>query len=164
MSITSAEFREAAGRFTTGVAIVTTNSSHGYCGVTVSSFVSLSLDPPLISVSLAKSLRSLPGILEAASFAVSVLREDQRDIASRFARAGDDKWLGLEPSFAPSGTPWIHPSIAAFECTPYAHHEAGDHVILIGRVQHLSVSDEPPLVYYRGKLSSLPSAVHAPSG
>lgn len=151
MSIDARAFRDASARFPTGVTVVTTRAADGgLVGVTANSFTSISLDPPLVSVSLGRSLRSFAHFLVASHFAINVLGEDQHVLSSLFARPGADKWAAVDPSFAPAGSPLIKPNIAAFECESYARYECGDHVIFVGRVLHLEAGEiSDPLVFYR---------------
>src|SRR5690242_14000434 len=97
MSFTDREFRDALGQFATGVAVVTAEVEGTLLGATVSSFNSVSLAPPLILFSLARSAQSFPLWLNAKQFGVTVLGENQNDISNRFARGGADKWAGLAP-------------------------------------------------------------------
>lgn len=145
------EFRDVVGRFPAGVSIATACGDDGApVGVTVSSLTSVSLEPPLISFTLAKSVRSLPVFRAAMHFAISILAEDQHDICRSFATAGRDKWSEVDVERGRYGCPIIRPNVAAFECVRYACHEAGDHLIFIGRVLRLAPGEkESPLVFFR---------------
>jgi flavin reductase (DIM6/NTAB) family NADH-FMN oxidoreductase RutF len=158
MSFTSRQFRDALGLFPTGIAIVTAALEDGSVGgLTVNSFTSLSLDPPLILVALARSISSLPIFERAAHFAVSLLREDQRHVSAAFAKSDVAKWHGGHHRNGVLA-PFIHPNLAAFECAVHARHDGGDHVILIGRVLTIEASPgdaSRPLLYYRGQYREL---------
>lgn len=157
MSFTSRTLRDALGMFPTGVAVVTTQSPDGALhGVTVNSFNSVSLDPPLVLFSLARSLSILPAFLSADAYAVNILREDQRDISARFASPVEDKWGDIEYRAGTTGSPVLHQVIAVLECRPHAHHDGGDHVIFVGKVVHFEKPDHhKPLIFFRGRYHRL---------
>ncbi|MGQ3675636.1 flavin reductase family protein [Xanthobacter sp. TB0139] len=152
------ELRNAMGRFATGIAIVMAHDEEGLMGVTVNSFSSVSLEPPLISFCMARTLHSLQRLQEVDAYSVNILLEDQLEISNRFARHGIDKFSGTAWEHGPSGAPRLVPTHACFECVPYAHYDGGDHVIFVGRVVHLHAEgDELPLLYYRGNYHQLAS-------
>lgn len=162
MSFNARQFRDALGLFPTGIAVVTAMLEDGSVGgLTVNSFTSISLDPPLIMVSLARSIASFSIFERADHFAVSLLREDQRHVSAAFAKSDLAKWQAghhREGALAPI----IHPNLAAFECETYARHDAGDHKIMLGRVIRLEAATDAaslPLLYYRGQYREL-SAEH----
>lgn len=147
--------RQALGRFATGVTIVTTMAPDGKpLGLTVNSFNSLSLDPPLVLWSLRRSSGSLGAFHAAPRFAVNVLTEGQaelsRDFASRKAQRFDPPWQRDE-----SGLPLLAGAAASFVCETVARHEAGDHELFIGRVLALTESHEPPLLFHGGRYRRL---------
>ena len=150
--IESREFRNSLGMFVTGVTVVTTSSPDGDpVGVTVSSFNSVSLDPPLILFSIAHDSASLVSLREASGYAVNVLAADQVEISNGFARAGSDKWAGVNYEDGLEGAPIIPGALAVFECVPYAIYEGGDHEIFVGRVvEHRSSPDADPLIFFAG--------------
>lgn len=160
--MTPLELRDVLGMFPTGVAVVTATSRDGQTyGVTVSSFNSVSLDPPLVLFSLSRSLISLRGLLEAESFAINFLSEDQAHLSTRFATALCDKWQGI--SFHPgrTGSPVLDPALAILECRPYAQYDGGDHVIVVGEVVHMQVdAARHPLVFFRGRYHKLSPQEH----
>jgi flavin reductase (DIM6/NTAB) family NADH-FMN oxidoreductase RutF len=155
MSFTDREFRDALGHFATGVAIITAKVDGTLLGTTVSSFNSVSLSPPLVLFSLAQSALARPLWLQATHFAVSVLREDQKELSNRFAKAGTDKWHDVSPEFGVSGAPLLRGSLAVFECETYAVHDGGDHDIIIGKVQSFTRNTGSPLVFHGGRYRSL---------
>jgi len=161
--LNSHDFRKAVAHFPTGVSVVSTRAPDGsFIGVTANSFSSISLDPPLISVSLNKSLRSFQHFVDASHFGINVLGADQHDVSSTFARAGSGKWSWVKFSIGPAGSPFIQPNIAAFECEAYAQYEGGDHLIFLGRVIHLEVNgNADPLVFFRSSYRRLSGEVLA---
>lgn len=145
-------FRDALGRFPTGVVVVTAHGGErDPVAITVSSFNAVSLDPPLILFSISKTAPSLPGLLNAETFGVSVLRREQSDLSSRFAGGRGEKWQGMTPVRGETGCPLIGACLATFECAPFAVHEGGDHLIIVGRVLRFDSTPEgTPLVFFRG--------------
>lgn len=147
----SRALRAAFGRFATGVAIVTCLDEAGArAGVTINSFASVSIDPPLVLFSLARSLRSFEAFANARAFAITILREHEFDLALRFARAGVDKWATAELVVGENGVPCPSQGAARFECAPYARHDAGDHDIFIVRIERFTANDAPPLLFHGG--------------
>lgn len=152
-------FRTALAQFATGVAVVTARGAADEAiGMTMSSFNSVSLDPPLILFSVDRRAHSLPAMLEAKGFAVNILGRAQENLSNQFARALGDKWSTVEHTLGHAEAPLLKGAIAHFECEPYADHDGGDHVIFIGRVVRFSSNtDDGPLVFCRGKYHSLDS-------
>ena len=145
------QFRNALGQFATGVTIVTTFDDAGRpTGVTASSFNSVSLDPPLVLWSLAKSAQSLAAFQNSGHFAVHVLGQDQQDMSNRFARSGEDKFAGVDYRCTEEGVPIFDGCVARFVCRTAYQYEGGDHVILVGEVVDFETSDCEPLVFHRG--------------
>ncbi len=158
MAFTERQFRDALGLFATGVAIVTTVTDGVRLGLTVSSFNSVSLSPPLILFSVARNAHAFPAWRAATSYAVNILGEEQSAVSTRFARALTDKWDGVTPLYGRTGAPLIPNALAWFECEAYAHYDGGDHEIFVGRVLafRTTTSHEPrPLVFYRGRYRQL---------
>ncbi|NIA67013.1 flavin reductase family protein [Pelagibius litoralis] len=151
MSFDSLAFRQVLGRFATGVTVVTTRDSVGAnCGVTVNSFASVSLDPPLVLFCLDKAAMSFEAFSRTGQFAVNFLSADQHDLSIRFATAATDKWDGIAYDLWPSEIPVLKDCLANLGCRKEAVHEGGDHVIIVGRVEILSLDDDKgPLVYYQ---------------
>jgi len=149
--------RDALGCFATGVTVVTTLGPTGNpVGLTANSFTSVSLDPPLLLVCLATAVGSLPAFVAASHFAVNVLHNGQQPVSGRFASKGEDRFAATDWERWDSGVPIISSSLASFECAREAMHEAGDHLILVGRVNR--VRFEPrrdPLLYFRGRYRRL---------
>ncbi|MDT7532131.1 flavin reductase family protein [Sphingobium sp. SA2] len=145
-------FRNALGHFPTGVVVVTAETEgRDPIAMTVSSFNAVSLDPPLVLFSVGRTAPSLPALLAARNFGISVLRHDQSDLSSRFAGGRGEKWAGLAPVLGETGCPLIGPCLATFECAPFAVHEGGDHLIVVGHVLRFEIAEEgEPLVFFRG--------------
>lgn len=152
MSLDTDEFRRALSHFATGVAVVTARGpADEAVGLTMSSFNSVSLDPPLILFSVDRQARSLPAMLAAEGYAVNILGREQESLAAGFARSLVDKWADVAHSIGLAEAPLLHGALAHFECVPYAHHDGGDHVVFIGRVARFTAAAAgDPLVYFRG--------------
>ena len=146
-----AEFRRALGAFVTGVTIVTTIQPDGSPrGFTANSFTSVSLDPPLILVCIAKTASSHDVFSKTQQFAVSVLAEDQRPVSGVFASKAADKFSQVAWQKRTTGAPVIDNAAASFDCTTHDVVDAGDHIILIGRVVDFVHTSSSPLGYCRG--------------
>lgn len=149
--------RDALGLFATGVTIVTTYDEDGKpIGLTANSFTSVSLDPPLLLVCIAKSANSLPCFENNERFAVNVLQIGQQPASDRFARRGEDRFADTAWEPGEFGSPVLKNSLTSFECKRYQMYEGGDHAILVGEV--LKAQFEPhrdPLLYFRGKYRRL---------
>jgi len=145
------DLRRAFGNFATGVTIVTTLDAQGKpCGFTANSFTSVSIDPPLLLVNIAKSAFGCEVFTAARGFAVNILARDQRELSNRFAAAGTDKFAGLDWLGGKSGSPLIDGVVAWFDCSHHQQVDAGDHVILIGRVLDYAYNTHTPLGFCRG--------------
>lgn len=145
------DFRQALGAFATGVTIVTARASDGTpVGVTANSFNSVSLKPPMVLWSLAKSARSLAAFSQAQRWNVHVLANDQESLSNRFARAGENKFEGLALDSSADDAPLLPGCAARFECRTAFQYEGGDHIIFVGEVLRYDRSDLAPLVYVTG--------------
>ncbi len=155
------EFRDALGLFATGVTVVTGISRDGVrLGATISSFSSVSLDPPLVLFSLSRRAAAFMAWSAVEAFAVNILAEDQSAISTRFARALTDKWEGIAPAYAMNRCPLLNEALAWIECSCWDKHDGGDHLIFVGRVDRLTVRNREelrPLLFYRGKYRRLDS-------
>jgi len=160
MKFTERMLRDTLGMFPTGVAVVTSRGPEGTLqGVTINSFNSVSLDPPLVLFSLSRKLYSLNFFLAADAFVINFLQEDQQDLSARFNKALTNKWEHVTHKAGITGAPVILPALAVLECRPYAQYDGGDHVIVVGRVEHVECQEcKPPLVYFRGRYHTLNSA------
>lgn len=152
-AIDAALFRATLGHFASGVTIITGMSDGVPVGFTCQSFTSVSIDPPLISISVMTTSTTYPIIRATGSFAVNVLGRHQRELSGQFARSGTDKWAGVSWTPTPDGNPIIDDSLMWVDCTLEQEIDAGDHVIVLGRVRSLSGPDEhdrSPLLFFRG--------------
>ncbi len=148
------EFRSALSQFATGVAVITAaGPGEELLGMTMSSFNSVSVDPPLVLFSVDRRAKSLQAMLEADGYAVNVLAREQEDISNRFARALSDKWSHVKRSVGHAQAPLLTGALAHFECEPWAHYDGGDHVIFVVRViRHAVRAGNPaPLLFFRGR-------------
>lgn len=152
MAFDQRAFRNALGHFPTGVVVVTADTEGGEpIAMTVSSFNAVSLDPPLVLFSVGRTAPSLSALLAARNFGISVLRDDQSELSRRFAGGRGEKWAGIDPRLGQTGCPLIGPCLAAFECAPFAVHEGGDHLIVVGHVLRFEIAEGgEPLVFFRG--------------
>lgn len=157
MTIDRKAFRDSLGCFVTGVTVVTTTGADGeHVGLTVNSFNSVSLEPPMVLFSLDRGAQSLPIFESSGHFAVSVLSDAHEALSNRFARRNADKWDGVFCRVGTNGCRLLDGAMATFECTTYAQYDGGDHVIFVGTVVAMNVDQgAKPLVYYRGAYNSL---------
>jgi flavin reductase (DIM6/NTAB) family NADH-FMN oxidoreductase RutF len=152
-SFDSKNFRSALGRFPTGVTIITAEKDdNSLVGLTVSSFNSVSLDPPLIVWSLSRGSSSLAAIENCERYVIHVLGSDQMALAGRFARGtAPERFAEVAMTQAPNGAPKIDtPCAAWFECFNRSRYDEGDHIIFVGQVEHCGHSEALPLVYHAG--------------
>ncbi|MCD1618665.1 flavin reductase [Salipiger manganoxidans] len=156
--------RDAMGSFATGVTIVTTRSAAGEdIGRTANSFSSVSLDPPMILWSLARSSSSHAAFAEARHFAVHVLAADQDELSGRFAGKSADRFAGLEAERGADGIPLLRHCAARFECRTVYRYDGGDHVIFVGEVTGFQRSDAAPLLFHGGRYGRLVRQPAAPA-
>jgi len=160
------EFRNALGQFATGVTIVTTiDREEKPVGVTASSFNSVSLDPPLVLWSLAKTANSMPAYQNSGGFNVHVLASHQSDLSNQFARTSNNKFEGVGWSSCGQGFPLLPEYAALFRCKTHFQYEGGDHIIFVGEVIDYQTHDFPVLVFHGGayadaKQKTAPAAPH----
>ena len=150
--------RDALGCFATGVTVVTCLGENGEpAGLTVNSFTSVSLDPPLLLVCIAKQAASAGPLVSASHFAVNVLQTGQRPASIRFSTRDEDRFGTTPWSCGEAGAPILKDSLGVFECERYGVHDGGDHHILVGRVVKASfdATTLDPLLYFRGKYRRL---------
>ena len=145
-------FRHALGSFTTGVTIITTRDADGApVGITANSFNSVSLDPPMVLWSLARTARSLPAFAQATHWAVHILSAQQEALSDRFARSGHDKFAGLACDDGHGGVPLLRDCTTRLQCRGAFQYEGGDHLIFVGEVLAFDRSELPPLVFQSGR-------------
>ena len=143
-------FRSALGRFATGVTVITARGADGRpVGVTANSFNSVSLDPPLVLWSLARTSASLDAYESADEFAIHILGIEQEHLSNRFATRGADKFEGMDVDHA--GVPLLDGCAARFHCRKVQRHEVGDHILFIGEVMAFEACEDAPLLYLQGK-------------
>lgn len=152
------KFREGMSQFATGVVVVTGLESETLVGFAAQSLVSLSMEPPLVSISPQIASTSWPRIREGRDFCINVLGEKQRDVSEAFAVVGEVAAIEWRPSRV-SGMPIVEGSIAHIDCRLHSEYEAGDHTIVVADVLDLEVHDhtERPLVYFRGSYGGFAS-------
>lgn len=152
LPLDSASFRQVLGHFPTGVTVVTAQPADGPpAGLAVGSFTSVSLEPPLVAFCPSRTSGSWPRIESTGGFCVNVLADDQEHLCRVFAGKGDDKFRGLGWHPSPQGAPILAGVLAWIDCRIEVVHDAGDHLIVVGRVTALAVEREAgPLVFFRG--------------
>ena len=158
-------FRNALGQFPTGVCVVTARAAEGEdLGMTISSFNSLSLDPPLVLFSIDRRSRSLDKWEAAEGYAINILAESQKDVSGRFARPLGNKWTGIDFDRGHADAPLLRGAIACFECSPFTSHDGGDHVLFIVRVVRFrTFANRSPLIFCKGHYGTLkPTGEPAP--
>jgi flavin reductase (DIM6/NTAB) family NADH-FMN oxidoreductase RutF len=156
MTVDAAAFRSVLGRFASGVTVVTACDAGGHDhGVTISSFCSLSLEPPLVLLCVEQRAEIHVVLLEAGQFSVNVLAAGQESLARRFAEHGGDRFEGLGYSRGLTGTPLLTDALAYIECAKVGHYPGGDHTIFVGEVIAASAQPERPLLHYRGGYAQL---------
>ena len=145
-------YRRALSCFATGVAVVTTLDAGGQpIGMTISSFNSVSLEPPLVLWSIAKNAKSYDVFTQVEHFAVNVLAMHQKDVSALFGTSGADKFAQLDCRTGIGGAPILPEYAACFECSTEHRYDGGDHTIIVGRVQRFEDRESDPLIFYRGR-------------
>ena len=140
--------KEAFGKFTTGVTVVAThNVEVGNIGFTANSFSSVSLEPPLLLVCMGKQVSSFDAFENAEHFTISILNEEQADVAMIFATSPEDRFAQVKWEKDNNGQPLISNASAHFSCRQFDKKMAGDHLILIGEILSCSVNEAPGLAY-----------------
>ncbi len=152
-SFSARDFRAALGMFATGVTIVTARDTQGGpVGLTANSFNSVSLSPPLVLWSLARSAGSMPAFERGSHYAINILAADQRALAERFAGKAVDRFEGLAFREGAGGAPILDGSAAVFECFNRSRYEEGDHVIFVGEVERCRRrAGAQPLIFHGGR-------------
>ncbi len=151
-----ASLRQALGCFATGVAVITTLGEwDAPVGLTVNSFSSVSLDPPLILWSLSSSAPSFGAFRCHDGFAVNIMSADAKGLVQRFARPSPNKFAGVAWKSGFLGVPLLNEVVATFECRTESRIPKGDHEIYIGKVERYARTDRDPLVFHRGCFTTL---------
>ena len=165
----SNEFRSALGAFATGVTVVTTNvktnnattnnaktgAGENLVGITVNSFASVSLDPPLVLWSMDKGADVFEVFNQASHYAVHILRHDQEQLSQHFATNLDNKFTGLEYELGIEKLPLLTQYCARFQCQVTKRYNGGDHIILVARVLEMDHRPAQPLVFHAGDYKKL---------
>jgi flavin reductase (DIM6/NTAB) family NADH-FMN oxidoreductase RutF len=142
-------YRRTCAQFATGITVVTTLDSHGHPhGMTVNSFSSVSLDPPLVLVSIDLKNAILGHFISSSWFAINILAEHQEDLSRRFSSASENRFVDIDWQAGSSGTPLLEGVLAQLECSVVRTFEVGDHTVLIGEVRRASHTEGKPLVYF----------------
>ncbi len=149
MPIDEAAFKLAMSHFPSGVTVVTTEYDGRPYGMTVASFASLSLNPPLVLICIEKSVKTHDAIAASRKFGVSILSSDQAEISSRFASRLEDKFSGIGTDQGNLGVPLIRNALTTLECTLYQQFPGGDHSIFVGEVVAARTREGTPLLYFR---------------
>ncbi len=153
---TADAFRRACGRFATGVAIATTMDAEGTPhGLTINSFSSVSLDPPLVLFCLDRASQALTAFEQSTGFIINLLHKEQQDLSQRFASHRGDRFAGLEWRRGLTGAPVIPHSLAVIECKRHSMLDGGDHIIFLGEVVAVAARDGDPLLYFAGRYRHL---------
>ena len=148
--------RDALGCFATGVTVVTCLNDGVPAGLTVNSFTSVSLDPPLLLVCIAKEAASAAALTQASHFAINVLQTGQKPDSIRFSTRDEDRFGTTRWACGEAGAPILEESLGVFECERYAVYDGGDHQILVGKVIKASFDARlDPLLYFGGKYRRL---------
>ena len=147
-------FRNALGRFASGVTVVTTRLGDRDFGSTVSAFASVSLDPPLVLCCLGRESETGKALLQRNRFAVCLLSSAQLELARRFAAPLEDRFAGVSMARTPDGLPLIAGSLAHLVCSVANRVQAGDHIVVFGAVEAIQAVEGAPLVLYRGSYGS----------
>ena len=157
-AVDPATFRAVVGRFCSGITVITALGPAGPLGLTCQSFASLSLDPPLVLFSPARTSTTWPRIREAGRLCVNVLAEGHSGLSAAMARSGTDKFAGVRWAASAHGAPRLAGAVAWLDCAVEAEHDGGDHTIVVAAVQGLSAGPSArPLLYYQGQYAALAS-------
>lgn len=155
MPIDDGTFRLALSHFASGVTVVTTEVEGTPYGMTVASFASLSLHPPLVLICVEKSVKTHDAIAQAGAFGVSILAQTQQEISGRFASKRDDKFTGVAVRRGELGVPLIDGAICTLECRVHSQLPGGDHTIFVGEVLGVATAEAEPLLYFRSAYREL---------
>ena len=151
MPIEKNQLRQVMGHFATGVTIITTFNKDGQMhGLTANAFTSVSLEPPLLLISVDKKAESYPAFEESKVFTINILADEQESLSRKFAVSGGNKFEGVAYRKGGNGAAILEGTLAHIECTLYAVYEGGDHTLYLGEIQEAEVREGKPLVFYRG--------------
>lgn len=151
-AITEAQFRHACGQFATGVAVATASDESGAPhGLTINSFTSVSMSPPLVLICIDYRAQVLQVFLRSQHYGVNMLRENQQEISNRFAYRAEDRFSGVGWKRGQTGVPLIEGSLASLECATRQIIEGGDHTILLAEVVAVHTHNGDPLLYFNSR-------------
>ena len=149
------DLRQFAGRFATGIMVVTTKDKDGgFYGLTMNAVSCVCMDPPTFLICIDKAANSLAPLMESRVFALNILAQGQSDISHTFATKGEDKFANVKTRPGALGTPLIEGALATAEFRVTETFAAGDHFIILGEAHSSEVTEHEPLVYYQGKYGS----------
>lgn len=155
------KFKEAMANYPTGVSVVTaTDKEDKPVGITVNSFASVSLDPLLILWSIDNNASTYDKFMEVDKFNVNILAENQAEVATVFASSDGDRFANCKWHNSENGLPMIEEAMASLQCNVYKKIEAGDHIIFIGEIFDISVTEKAPLLYHQRKMGPLTAVFH----
>ena len=156
MPIERNELRRVMGHFATGVTVITTVSKTGTpYGLTANAFTSISLDPPLLLISVDKKAESYPYFEETKVFTINILSEEQEALSRKFAVSGGDKFQGVAYHTGANGVPILDAVLTYLECKLYATYDGGDHTLFLGEIEQAETRELRPLLFYRGGYRSI---------
>jgi len=151
MPIEKNELRRIMGHFATGVTVITTISAEGNAyGLTANAFMSVSLEPPLLLISVDKKAESYPYFEQSRVFTINILSDDQEGLSRRFAVSGGNKFEGIAYHRGANDVPILDETLAHIECRLYAAYDGGDHTLYLGEVLEAETREGKPLLFYRG--------------
>lgn len=161
-SFDSQSLRDTLGCFATGVVVATTVGDKGApVGLTINSFSSVSLEPPLILWSIALTAPSLEAFRSHPTFCINILSEQQKSLCMQFAKPAEDKFNGVSWRVGLGGAPIIENAHAVLQCETYERYAGGDHEIYLGKVVQIDHADKKPLIFHRGQFLALPDELPA---
>lgn len=150
------KFRKTLGNFATGVTIMTTSDEAGSpVGMTANSFSSLSLDPPMVLWSIAKTSSKFDSFNTSSHFAIHVLHQEQQHLSGQFSQKETDRFANVNVDDGVGGVPLLADYHARFQCEVAHRYDGGDHVIIVGEVKAMDENDHDPLMFYQGSYVSL---------
>jgi flavin reductase (DIM6/NTAB) family NADH-FMN oxidoreductase RutF len=151
MPIEKNELRRIMGHFATGVTVITTVSDEGTpYGLTANAFMSVSLEPPFLLISVDKKAESYPYFEQSGVFTINILRDDQEGLSRRFAVSGGNKFEGVAFHRGANKVPILEDTLAHIECRLYAAYDGGDHTLYLGEILEAETREGRPLLFYRG--------------
>jgi len=158
----SKEFRNVLGNLPTGVVIISgVDASGDPQGITIGSFVSISLDPPLVGFFQGLNSKTWPAIAASGNFCANVLAHDQNELCWRFAKEAESRFDGVQWTPAASGAPKIAGSLAHIDCTIESSSQVGDHLFIVGRVQNLEAlaGSKSAMIFFKGAVTGTPQSL-----